>query len=532
MTDALKNSVKLTRFDLKRERIMSAIWVIGVALFSILLAVGMENMFDETARNALAVTLSNPGIVAMMGPVYGADHYTVGAMYANTLFVWVGMAVAVMNIFLVIRHTRTDEENGCREMIAALPVGRLSGLHAAMLTSLIVNTALGILHVFGLYFMKVDSMDFKGCFIYGTSLALLGLVFAGITAVFCQLFSSSKAALGASLAALGIIYMIRAAGDMSNETLALISPMGLMLRAKPFVENKSYTLLILFLEAAVFFAVAYILNSVRDVGQGFVPAKPGRKTAPAYLHTYHGLAFRLLKNTMLIWALALFMFAAAYGSVLADIETFISKSELYAHIIGANPDYPVSTMFAAMVNYILSLLACVPVLMAVLKVRSEEKKGRMDFVLSRPVCRLKYACSFVVIAVISSVLCQIASALGLYAAGMAVLKEPIKLSFLLKADLVYLPALWVMIGLAVLLIGAVPRFTNAVWVYFGASFYLTFLNRILDLPDWLVKVTPFGYIPQLPTDEIEYPVLAILTALAVVLMAVGAVFYKRRDIEA
>ncbi len=93
------NTKKLTAFTLKRERIISTLWIICLSAFSISLAIGMGNMFNQDSRNALVLTLNNPGVIAMMGPVYGAENYTVGAMYANTMFIWTAITIAIMNIF-------------------------------------------------------------------------------------------------------------------------------------------------------------------------------------------------------------------------------------------------------------------------------------------------------------------------------------------------------------------------------------------------------------------------------------------------
>jgi len=104
------NTGRLVRFMLRRERIVSLLWLVSLILFSYSLAAGMGEMFDAPARQALAETMKNPAMIAMMGPVYGAENYTVGAMYSQTMFLWVTMAVEAMNVFLVVRHTRADEE--------------------------------------------------------------------------------------------------------------------------------------------------------------------------------------------------------------------------------------------------------------------------------------------------------------------------------------------------------------------------------------------------------------------------------------
>jgi ABC-2 type transport system permease protein len=214
---------------------------------------------------------------------------------------------------------------------------------------------------------------------------------------------------------------------------------------------------------------------------------------------------------------------------LGDIEDFVAGSEFYAMIIGVTDDFSVAQMFSAMVNSIAALTCVVPLLGCVLKLRTEEREGRAEHILTRSVSRVKYLAGFAVPAIAASVLFQLATVFGLYLSAFAVLDEPIPLAFLLEANLVYLPALWVMLGVAILLIGILPRASGVVWAYFAFSFFTEFMGRVLPLPGWLLRLSPFGFTPQLPVDTVRYGVLLAMTGIAAVLAAVGFVFYRRRD---
>ena len=122
-------------------------------------------------------------------------------------------------------------------------------------------------------------------------------------------------------------------------------------------------------------------------------------------------------------------------------------------------------------------------------------------------------------------------AIGMYSTGIAVLPDPSELSleFMIKSSLVYIPAIWVMIGVAILLIGVLPKNTGIMWGYFAYTFFFMLFGRI-GLFDWAVKLTPFGYVPNLPADEITFLPLAVLTLIAAVLTATGFYFYRKRDV--
>lgn len=525
------NSGRLVRFILRRERIMSSLWIIILALFSIVIAPTLGNNFDAMSRQAFVETLKNPGMIALMGPVYGMDNYTVGAMYSNTMLLWVIMAVAVMNIFLVVRHTRGDEEKGRSEVLRSLPTGRLANLHATMITAVAVNVILALVTGLGLAAMRVESMDLLGSMLFGAAIGAAGLFFAAVAAVFAQLSVSSRGAIAYSFVAFGILYFIRAIGDINSETVSLICPLGLIQRSQIYVENHWWPVPILLLETVGVTAIAYALNSIRDIDQGFIPAKPRRKEASVFLRSPFGLSLRLLRNSLIAWFIVMFSLGAAYGSILGDIDTFVGQSEFYQKIIKINEEFSIAKMFITMVTSILSLIGTIPVIIAALKLRSEEKDGRLEHVLSRAVSRTKYLACYVTLAFLASVLFQFSNALGIYTAAASVMPNPSELSlgYLLQANLVYLPALWVMIGGAILLIGLLPKATVAIWGYFGFTFFAAFIGMAAGLPKWLNKLNPFGYIPQLPTDTINFVTLTILTVIAAALTAVGFIFYRKRD---
>ena len=533
MKNNFSNTIRMVHFIIRRERVTSTLWIMTLSLFSIVLAPMLANMFDTQAREALIETVNNPAMIGILGPIYGIENYTPGAMYFNMVVQWVMIAAAVMNILLIVRYTRNDEERGRSDMLLSLPVGRLSNLAAVILMAIIVNLLVMLITGFGITAMGVNSMDLKGSLLYSASIGAVGLFFAALTAVFSQLCTTSRGATGLSFLSLGFLYLLRGAGDVGREILSLISPLGLAQRTQAYVENHWLPIFILLAEVIIITLIAFILNSYRDIRQGFIPEKPGRESAHLYLRSPYGLAFRLLLIPFFGWIFAMYVMGAAYGSILGRIDTFVQSSEVYSMIIGARPEFSTAQMFVSMVTSLMALFAVVPVLMIVLKLRSEEKDGYFQNVLSHAVSRQTYMASYVIIAILTSVLVQCATALGIYSASIMVLPDSsiLTLSYLLKANLVFLPALWVMLGFAVLLIGLFKDIIAIVWVYFGFLFFVTFIGRLPVLfPDWLSKLTPFGYIPNLPVDEINYGTLIIMSVIAIVMIFTGFIAYRRRDI--
>ncbi|MDP8907620.1 MAG: ABC transporter permease, partial [Chloroflexota bacterium] len=60
--------------------------------------------------------------------------------------------------------------------------------------------------------------------------------------------------------------------------------------------------------------------------------------------------------------------------------------------------------------------------------------------------------------------------------------------------------------------------------------FLGFLGPVLHLSDWVMDLSPFSHIPQVPATSLTMAPLAVLTGIAAVLAAVGLFGFQRRDI--
>jgi ABC-2 type transport system permease protein len=530
------NTMLLTRFILRRERINSTVWILVTALFKAFVVFIFENGIasDEASRMEMASVIENPAMVAMIGPAYGIENYTMGAMYTNMMLVFTALAVIVMNILFIVRHTRADEEKGRYEVVRSLPTGRMANLNAAMIAAVIINALMAIAVGLALFIAGDESMCFGGSMLWGALLGVIGLLFAAVAALFSQASSSSRGAIGYSMIIMGIFYMMRAVGDISMETLSLISPVGLISRAQAYVENYWFPVPVILMISAVIAALAYKLNGKRDIDQGLLPDKKGKAAAGKLLRTPFGLSLKLSKTPLIVGIAVIFLIGASYGSIMGDIEGFIETNEMYRQLMLLDEDFPMLLSFLGMINFIASLMALVPMLLYVLKAKSEEKEIRSELILATPVSRTKYLGGYVIIAFASSVILQLSTAIGLWLSGTAVLDNPadMPLGDLLAANLVYLPALWVIIGIAVFLIGFAPKASGFIWAVYGAVFFIGFIGRTPAFPDWFPKLTPYGYIPQLPMEEANFLALGILTAIAAALTTAGFFFYNKRDINA
>ena len=530
------NTKLLTRLILRRERINSTLWIIITAVFLALIAYmfihGMD--MDAASRQAMADVMNNPAMVAMVGPIVGEDNFTVGAMYTTMMLVFTALAIVVMNILFVVRHTRADEERGRYEVLRSLPVGRLSGLGAALISAVIVNVVLGLLTGILLFIAGDYSMCFSGSMLWGALLASVGIVFATIAALFSQICSNSRSAMGYSFAVMGIFYMMRAIGDVSVPVLSMINPVGMIVFAEAWVSNNWWVVPLVLLFAIPPTLLAFRVNLIRDIDQGIIPDKQGRAQAGKLLRTPFGLSLRLLKVSLIVGLVTIFVIGASYGAVMGDVDGFIESNEFYQALLSVADGIPTAMLFAGMINFIMGMMALIPILLYVLRARGEEKDSRAELILAGAVCRKKYLGSYVIIGFVSSILLQFLTAFGLWSVATTVLPSPedFPLPDVLLANLLFLPAIWVVIGVTVFLIGFAPKFTNMIWLVYGFVFFMGMFGRVGFLPIWVQRMTPFHFIPEHPIQDITILPLLILIVIAVCLTVAGFKGYSRRDITA
>lgn len=526
------NTARLARFILRRDRIRIPIWLIAISFITFITASSFTALYlTEIETQVIAETMRNPAMIAMVGPAYGIDNYTYGAMMANQMLLFTAIAVAIMSILLVSRHTRGDEEGGRIEVIRSLPVGRLSNLSATAIVLYVTNILLALIIGIGLYALSIESMDFEGSLLYGAALGATGIFFASLTALFAQLTENSRGTIGYSFAFLGFSYLIRAIGDVSSEALSWFSPLGWILRTEVYVNNYWWPIFITIGASLIILAIAFYLNSIRDMGAGFIPTRAGRKSASAILKTPIGLALRIQRVGIIAWLVGMFILGASYGSVLGDMERFLESSEMLRQILPPIEGVSLTEQYMTMLMTVISIASTIPALMMILKLKGEEKNHRTEHFLARAVSRNHLLGSYLLISIVVAFLAQLLAVIGLWLTGLAVMDDPISFSAIFSSAMVYLSAMWVMIGVAVLLIGFFPRATGISWLYLWYSFFVVYLGELLQLPEWMAKISPYGHIPKLPVEEVDFLKLSVLTALAIILVLVGFMGYNKRDIQ-
>ncbi|MDR2547615.1 MAG: hypothetical protein LBC96_08980 [Lachnospiraceae bacterium] len=527
-------NIILCKLILRRDWLRILIWFVVMAALVLGFGSAINEIVgtDESLAN-MTVMMANPAMVAMMGQTYfTADGVmTIGSIYATMMLVWSALFMGIMNIFHVVRHTRADEERGRIEVIRSLPVGRLSSLSSTMTVAVAMNVIFAVLLGLGLSVVGTGGMeDLGGAMMFGCQIGVAGLAFAVITAIFCQICSNPRTAMGFSFFVLIMMYMIRAAADMQeNIVLSIISPLGIIQMSKVYVENLLWPALLSLAFSVVGAGLAFYLCSARDMGAGLVAPKPGKRDAAPYLSSPRGLAWRLLKTPFIIWAIAIPSLSMSYGSIMGDIETFIESIPALQEMTGGDP-----LILVGFFMVLMALMVTIPSIQFLLKARSQESGGYAEHILARAASRYDQLSGYFIIALVCGVLMPFLNSVGFWLACYATMDDPLAFSSILVTCMIYTPAVLFMLGLAMILLAYLPERTSIVWMYMGYSFAVLYLGALMGLPEWLSYLSPFGLIPQLPADEVtgaSVLLMVILTVAAATMYVLGFKGYRDRDMK-
>jgi ABC-2 type transport system permease protein len=214
----------LWRFALRRDRILLPVWILGLAATAVFSVTATEGMYPTPASLSTAAENINAtaALVALYGKVY--DPTSIGALSLIKLTAFGSTMVAILFVFVVIRHSRAEEEAGRLELVGAGAVGRSAALAAAMLTGALGSIVLGVVTAVGL---GLAGLPISGAAAFGLGWALSGIVFSAIAGLIAQLTTSARAAVGLGMAAVGLAYVFRAVGDVTaGSWLAVLAVPG------------------------------------------------------------------------------------------------------------------------------------------------------------------------------------------------------------------------------------------------------------------------------------------------------------------
>lgn len=529
---ALAGTGQLVRLAFRRDKIAVPSWIYFLTAVGVGTAYGSDAAYTTPAdRLKFADSINgNPAMRALYGPVH--DAFSEGSVSVWKLGGIASALIGVMAILLTVRHTRADEESGRLELVSAGVVGRYAALTASLVTVLTTTLVLTVLVAAGLIAIGLPAV---GSIAFALTWLAIGAMFAGVAAVAAQLTESSRSAGGIAFTVLGAAYLLRAVGDVAGHDgpswLVWLSPLGWTARLGPYSHERWWVLGVALVFAAVCLAVAFTLVGRRDIGAGLLPSRPGPAEAAAGLRGPLALAWRLQRGSLLGWTAGFLVYGAAIGGVTDSVEGMLSgrsSRDVLAKLGGGGA---LVDTFLSAVMAIMALVASAYAVQAVLRLRSEETGGLAEPLLATRVGRVGWAASHIAFAVVGPAVLMAVEGLviGLIH-GVRSHDVGTQLPRVLWSALVQLPAVWVLVGITVLLYGVASRLAVVAWGALGLFLLLGELGPLLKLKQWAMDVSPFTHVPKLPGAAMRTAPVIWLTLLAAALTAAGLAGLRRRDL--
>lgn len=515
---------------LSRDKIIIPLLIIFMALFVSFVAASFINLYsDETVRMTFYLQMkNNPGIVSLLGELLDPS---IGALTAWRVGFPLSFIIGLINVFLIIRHTRSEERKGRLELINSAKVGRQAMLSAALITAFGVNLIIAVLMGLGLI---LQGLEVYSSLVLGMSFAAFGCLFAAITGVAVQLTESSGDARYLMSGLLVVFFVVRVFGwdGRDYEWVSWLSPYGWVHHIGSFAQNEIWIFNLFLAFTVIFTILAYWLSSLRDLGAGIISQRHGPAHASKRLQSSLTLAWRLQRGMLFFWIIVFILMGAMLGFTAQTITDMINTNPQFVNLIlqlGGNAGI-MESYFTMMLAF-LSLLFAFYTILATLKMKSQESGKYSEMVLTSSVSKGQWAADNLVFAVLAPALVLIIFALTMGLSYGLISGELSEVTIrILGAALMYLPAIWLFTGISMFLFGFVPRLTSLSFVFLAVTLVIDLISEFFDLNPWIVNISPFTHVPQLLAGDKLGISLLLLLIVAAVLMVGGVMGFQRRDI--
>jgi ABC-2 type transport system permease protein len=532
-------TLALTRLALRRDRIQQPIWLLGLSGVLGANAAGNRSLYDTLSERTVQATLEAGTAVSLVfnGPALGTS---TGAVTFVESFAVASLATALMNTLAVVRHTRQNEENGCAEMTGSMVVGRYASLTAALIVAAGADLVLGCLT---LVVLLAIGLPAGGSVAAAAGLVGIGISFAAVAAAAAQVSAFARGANTIAVCTVGVAFLLRAAGDTYGTVRASevavdsawpswLSPLGWSQQVRPYAENRWWVLALPAVLFLALVALAFALVSHRDFGQGLIYARPGPAVAARSLLSPLGLAWRLQRGALLAWVIGLGIVSIGVGAIGDEVDALLSASDqirkLFEQLGGGNN---LTDAYFATTMGLIGLAVSGYAVQSLLHMRSEET-GALESILATAVSRPAWMLSHIVCTLLGVVALLLSAGVGMGVAYAVAVGDGHKTGSIVLAAVVQLPACLVLAGFTVAAVGLLPRISATLsWAALAACLVIGQLGTPLRLPQAVLDISPYTHTPAVPSASVTATPLLVIGTVAVVLLASGFAFFRRRDLS-
>ena len=525
---------ELLKLAQRRDRILLPIWIYVLAIIAVSGGYVVKKIYKTPADLAsLASTVRHDSALLF---IYGQLHGdSLGAITTWRYLVYSALTAGLMSVFLVIRHTRADEEAGRLELVGSTVVGRHAALTAALLLALLANV---IALVLTFVIFVVFGLPAAGALAYGLAQLSCGLVFAAIAAMAAQVSGTARGARGIAITLLGVAFLLRGVGDSDGSHglawLSWVSPIGWAEEVRPFTGDRWWVLAVPLAAVAAGTAAAFALAGRRDAGAGLLPQRPGSATARRLLGGPVGLAWRLERASLAGWSAGFGVAGLAIGVVGNGIGKLLGSGggAIEKGLLRIGGQSALTNAYLAACMALLALVAAAYATGVVLRLRTAETDGLAEPLLASSVSRYRWSGSSLLMTVLGTAVVLVVGGIGMgLGFGLATSGVGTWVSRLIGAGLVQMPAALCLAGFACLVVGVLPRWSIGLgWAAVGICGLIGLFGPAVQLSQKVLDVFPFTHTPKLPGGAFSATPVIWLCSAALAMTAVGVAGLRHRDI--
>jgi ABC-2 type transport system permease protein len=519
----------VVRLVIRRDRWRLAIWALGLLVIQIASAFSLIALYGDDLAVQSYVTLfgDNPALVVFAGPGYGFDDPNIGVVLVNETQLWGGIALGLMSIFLIVRSTRAEEDSERIELLGSSVVGRHAPATAAVIVVAGTQTLISVVTWVGYVIAGFAPL---GSAALAASMMVVGWVMLALALVAAQIFGSSRAALSAAALTLVLAFIIRAIGDVTGNGMQWLSPIGWAQGVRAFADERWWTLMLSAGVACALVAISFRLASVRDLGSGMVPARPGRAHASGVLIHPIGMVLRLQKGSIIGWSIGMLALGMVFGSIADDVELMLVNqpelSDFFAQLEGVS----LLDSYLATAGVFMGLLAGGYAVATVLGAHSEERAGRAELLWAGPVDRRLWFGRYLAVMFVGSLWMLICGGFGLGLAYAVVIGDFTQILAMILVAMASAPAVWVLAGCAAVLWGLRPGWAMWAWAPVTVAVLVGYFAELLRLPSWVRSISPYEHLAAVPMEPFNWVSSLTVTAVSGALVALSLWGVRRRDL--
>ena len=529
MRERLTGTRHLLHVALRQDRTAIAPWIGLISVLSASSVLVYDWVFpDERSQQILQLNITaNPAMALIFGrPVDlttadGFNAWRAGALGA--------FFAGLMAIFIVVRNSRAEEDSGRAELVASGVLGREARPAVAVAMAFVAAVLLGVVSA-------AVTIAFGGgvanSVMLSATFAASAMLFAGVGVVAAQIGSDARSANTLAVTALAALFIVRGSIDSSGapDWAVWLTPFGWLQETRPAVDNIWWPLALVLALAVALVGVGLALHARRDFGMGLVAPRPGPERAGA-VGTLWGLALRLHRSALLSWMVGFAVLGVLLGFLANTVTDVFAENPGIAQVLasGAVSQEDLVAEFLLTMVRILGIYAAVHGVQIVMRLYAEEADDRADPLLGGAVSRAAHLASHALIAFVST-------AAGMVLAGSVMgwvadsTGDTISFADVVGQAVATVPAVWVLVALAIAVVGAKPSKRLVGWMGVVATFALTILGPMFNLDEWVLDVSPLWHVPNVQAADPAWWGLVWLALAASLRTAGGFVGYRRRDI--